>query len=465
MRPGRGCLKRIVIEHVTFGPGHRAPARCHAAGSAPRIAAPVASRGMYDVAALRARIPALRTATAFFDGPGGSQTPAEVAQAIAAALTAPLANQGTVTEAARNAETIVSDARAAIADLLGAPPQGVVFGRSMTQLTYDLARTLADGWASGDEIVVTRLDHDAHIRPWIQAAERAGVTVRWVDFDGGRDGSGELTAEHVAAQLTDHTRLVAVTGASNLIGTRPPVAEIAKLAHDAGARLSLDAVHLAAHAPIDLEALHADFLLCSPYKFLGPHCGVLAAAPELLDTLHPDKLRPSSDDVPERFELGTLPYELLAGVTAAVDVIASLSDPASASDPDPAPGSHPDPASASDRRARLHDAMTAVEAHEDTLRVTLEAGLAQLPGVTQHARAVHRTPTLLLSFADHDPAAVAEALAAQNINAPAGSFYALEAARHLGLGDRGGLRVGIAPYTDSDDIARLLDGLGGILAA
>jgi cysteine desulfurase family protein (TIGR01976 family) len=411
---------------------------------------------MYDVATLRARIPALGAGTAFFDGPGGSQTPAEVAQAIAGALTAPLANQGTATEAARNAATIVSDARAAMADLLGAQSEGIVFGRSMTQLTYDLARTLSDGWSSGDEIVVTRLDHDAHIRPWVQAAERVGATVRWVDFEGGREGSGELTADHVAAQLSERTRLVALTGASNLIGTRPPITEIAEITHVVGALLSVDAVHLAAHAPIELGALHADFLLCSPYKFLGPHCGVLAAAPELLETLHPDKLAPSSDAVPERFELGTLPYELLAGVTAAVDVIASLSGSGSGSDAGGGGGR---------RRARIRGAMTAVEVHEDTLRATLETGLADLPGVTQHARAAHRTPTLLLTFERHAPAAIADALAAQNINTPAGSFYAIEAARHLGLGDAGGLRIGIAPYTDEDDIARLLDGLAVVLAA
>jgi cysteine desulfurase family protein (TIGR01976 family) len=398
-------------------------------------------QAVYDVAALRARIPALVSGTAFFDGPGGSQTPAEVAQAIAGALTAPLANRGPVTEAARNAEAIVVGARAAIADLLGADPGGVVFGRSMTQLTYDLSRTLARGWSDGDEIVVTRLDHDAHIRPWIQAAARAGATVRWVDFDA---ETGELTAEDVAAQLSGRTRLVAVTGASNLIGTRPPLAEIATLVHDAGALLSVDAVHLSAHAAVDIAALGADLLLCSPYKFLGPHCGVLAAAPELLATLQPDKLAPSSDAVPERFELGTLPYELLAGVTAAVDVIASL-----------APAGHP----AASRRARIERAMAAVEDHEDALRAELEDGLGTLPGIAQRARAAERTPTLLLTFAERDAAAVAEGLAARGVNAPAGSFYALEASRQLGLGDAGGLRVGIAPYTDRSDVARLLDGL------
>jgi cysteine desulfurase family protein (TIGR01976 family) len=403
---------------------------------------------VYDVAALRARIPALASGTAFFDGPGGSQTPAEVGHAIAAALSAPLANRGTVNQAARNAESIVLAARAAVADLLGADPRGVVFGRSMTQLAYDVARTLAGGWAPGDEIVVTRLDHDAHIRPWVQAAARAGAEVRWVDFDA---RTGELAADAVAARLSDATRLVAVTGASNLIGTRPPLAEIAALVHERGALLSVDAVHLAAHAAIELGSGpgRPDLLFCSPYKFLGPHCGALAADPALLETLHPDKLAPSPDAVPERFEYGTLPYELLAGVTAAVGAIASLAPP--------------DP-SAGDRRARIVAAMEAVETHEDTLRAELERGLAQLPGVTQHARAAARTPTLLLTFDGRSAAEVADALAAREINAPAGSFYALEASRHLGLGDQGGLRVGLAPYTDAGDVMRLLDALQETLA-
>jgi cysteine desulfurase family protein (TIGR01976 family) len=410
---------------------------------------------VYDVPALRARIPALASGTAFFDGPGGSQTPAEVAQAIGAALSAPLANRGTVTAAARNAEAIVTGARAAMADLLGADPAGIVFGRSMTQLTYDFSRALARGWGPGDELVVTRLDHDANLRPWVQAAAAVGATVRRAEFDA---DSGELTADHVTAQLSDRTRLVAVTGASNLIGTRPPSAEIAAAVHAAGGLLYLDGVHLTAHAPIDLNALGADLFACSPYKFLGPHCGVLAAAPELLERLHPDKLAPASDAVPERFELGTLPYELLAGVTAAVEVLGSLGDGDGDGDGD-------GPRAQRDRRDRLTAAMTAVEQHEDALRIELERGLAALPGITQHARAAHRTPTLLLSFAGHDPAQVAAGLAARNINAPAGSFYAPEASRRLGLGDAGGLRIGLAPYSDGNDVARLLDGLAELTRA
>jgi selenocysteine lyase/cysteine desulfurase len=241
--------------------------------------------------------------------------------------------------------------------------------------------------------------------------------------------------------------LVAVTGASNLIGTRPPVPEIAALVHGSGALLAVDGVHLTAHAPVDVPALGADFFTCSPYKFLGPHCGVLAADPAVLETLAPAKLLPSSEDVPERFELGTLPYELLAGTTAAVDFLAGLSPTPSAS-----------------RRERLLAAMGAIEAYEDGLRGYLEKELAVLPGVRLWSRAAHRTPTLLLTLDGRDAADAYRFLAERGVNAPAGSFYALEASRWLGLGDAGGLRVGLAPYTDRDDVDRLLTGLREFLA-
>src|SRR5918994_3482486 len=280
-----------------------------------------AARVSYDVAAVRACFPALRAGAAHFDGPGGSQVPESVAAAVAATLTSPIANRGRVTQAERNADDVVLAARQAVADLVAGDPGGVVFGRSATQLTYDLSRALSAGWGPGDEVVVTRLDHDANVRPWVIAAEAAGATVRWAAFD---PDTGELTADDVAEVLTDRTRLVAVTGASNLIGTRPPVAAIAERVHGAGALLAVDGVHLTAHAPVDVRALGADLYTCSPYKFLGPHCGALAADPALLESLRPAKLLPSSDDVPERFELGTLPYELLAGTTAAIDFLADL---------------------------------------------------------------------------------------------------------------------------------------------
>lgn len=394
----------------------------------------------YDVTAIRDRFPSLESGVAHFDGPGGTQTPDVVGDAVRAALLAPIANRGRTTEAERAADDIVTAARSAMADLLGADPAGIVFGRSATALNYIVSRAAAKGWRPGDEILVSRLDHDANIRPWMQAAQSAGAAVRWIDFD---PATGELTADHVAAVLSDRTRLVAVTGASNLIGSRPPIPAIAELVHTHGALLAVDGVHLTPHASVDLAALGADLFTCSPYKFCGPHCGVLAADPALLDTLHPDKLLPSTEAVPERFEFGTLPYELLAGVTAAVDFLAGL-----------------EPDAGGSRTERLAASMAALETHEDRLRERLEDGLATLPGITAHARAARRTPTLLLSFAGRDAADAYRFLAQRSINAPAGSFYALEPSRRLGLGDSGGLRVGLAPYTTEQEIDRLLAALG-----
>src|SRR3954470_3403081 len=398
----------------------------------------------YDVAAVRAAFPALKAGTAHFDGPGGTQGPEPVARAVAETLTSPIANRGRTTQAERNADDVVLAARAALADLLNADPGGVVFGRSATALTMDLARTLAAAWGPGDEVVVTRLDHDANVRPWVLAAEAAGATVRWAAFD---PATGELTADDVAEVLNERTRLVAVTGASNLIGTRPPVAEIAARVHEAGALLAVDGVHLTAHAPVDVAALGADLYTCSPYKFLGPHCGVLAARPSLLEQLQPAKLLPSTDAVPERFELGTLPYELMAGTTAAVDFLAGLA-----------------PGDGEGRRARLVASLMALEEHEDALLARLQAGVAQLPGVTVWSRGARRTPTLLLTFDGRDAADAWRFLAERGVNAPAGNFYAIEASRWLGLGDAGGLRAGLAPYTDEDDVDRLLTGLADFLA-
>lgn len=399
--------------------------------------------GSFDVAALRGHFPQLADRTAYFDGPGGTQTPDVVADAIRDTLLAPLANRGTVTPAARNADAVVRAGRAAVGDLLGAPADTVVFGRSATELTFQLARTLSRGWGPGDEVVVTRLDHDANIRPWLLAAEAVGATVRWVGFD---PATGELDPADVSAQLSTRTRLVAVTGASNLIGTRPDLAAIAEAAHDVGALVHVDAVHLVAHSPVDLAALGADSLTCSPYKFLGPHLGVLTARADLLAQLRPDKLLPSSDAAPERFELGTLPYELIAGTTAAVDLLTGL-----------APGDAPD------RRSRLVASMTAVEQHEDALRARIETGLAEL-GLTVWSRATERTPTLLATSPERPASELMHALAGSGVNAPAGHFYALEASRWLGLGDDGGLRIGVAPYTDDEDVDRLLDALRSALA-
>ncbi|MGX1371884.1 cysteine desulfurase family protein (TIGR01976 family) [Streptomyces canus] len=394
----------------------------------------------YDIAALRSHFPALAAGTAHFDGPGGTQTPEPVIRAISDALAQSLSNRGRITLGERNAERIVTGARRAMADLLGADPAGIVFGRSATQLTYDFSRTLAATWSPGDEVVVTRLDHDANIRPWIQS----GATVRWAEFD---PRTGELTVDAIRAVLSGRTRLVAVTAASNLIGTRPDIPAIARAVHEAGALLYVDGVHYTAHSLVDVEELGADFFVCSPYKFFGPHHGVLAARPELLETLRPDKLLPSSDAVPERFELGTLPYEFLAGTAAAVDFLAGRLDA------DATGG----------RRQRLAAGFAALEAHEHVLRARVDEGLAALDGVTVHSRAADRTPTVLLTFDHHSTADAYVFLAERGVQAPAGSFYAIEASRHLGLGDTGGLRVGLAPYNDLEDVDRLLTGLTDFL--
>ncbi|MDQ2748861.1 MAG: cysteine desulfurase-like protein [Actinomycetota bacterium] len=391
----------------------------------------------FDVAAVRAHFPALAAGAAHFDGPGGSQTPDVVARAMSDTLLSPIANRGSVTQAERNADAVVQAARAALSDLLGADPRGIVFGRSMTQLTFDFARALAKTWSAGDEVVVSRLDHDANVRPWVIAAQAAGATVRWIDFD---PETTELTVDHVVDQLSDRTRLVALTGASNLVGTRPDLAAIAEQVHRRGALFYVDGVHLAAHSGVDVTALGADFFACSPYKFFGPHCGVVAARVAVLEGLRPDKLMPSTDDIPERFELGTLPYELLAGTTAAVDFIARMG------------------ATSGGRRDRVLDSMRAAGVHEDVLRQRIERCLADLEPVTLHSRALERTPTLLLTFADRSAQDAYRFLAERGVNAPAGTFYAYEPARRMGLDD-GGLRIGLAAYTDESDVDRLLDGL------
>lgn len=249
----------------------------------------------------------------------------------------------------------------------------------------------------------------------------------------------------VGGLINDHTRLVAVTAASNLIGTTPALRTIADLVHRTDAWFYVDGVHYTAHRPVDVNEFGADFFACSPYKFLGPHCAAVAAKPDVLEQLHPDKLSPAPDSIPERFQLGTLPYELMAGTTAAIDFIASIV---------PTMGT---------RREQLVASITAIEEHEDQLRLQIEKELTHLPGVTSWSRAARRTPTLLLTFDGHQPRDISTHLAAHGVNAPAGSFYAPQAARALGLGDSGGLRIGLAPYNDEADVGRLLEALADAL--
>ncbi|WP_338748882.1 cysteine desulfurase-like protein [Janibacter alittae] len=397
-----------------------------------------------DVAALRAGFPSLSSGIAHFDGPGGTQTPAVVGEAVARTLTGPLSNRGSGLVSGTNAEEAITGFRSALADLLGAQPQGIVYGRSATQITYDIARTLAKGWGPGDDVVVSELDHDSNVRPWIQAARAVGATVRWLPLD---PVTGDLDLSGIHGVITGRTRLVAVTAASNLLGTQPQVAQIAEAAHAVDALVYVDGVHHTAHASVDVAALGADFYVCSPYKFFGPHCAALAADPELLAGLDPDKLLPSTDEVPERFELGTLPYELMAGATAAVDVIAGIA---------PQGGS---------RREQLARAHELVHEHETRLRRRVEEGLAGLGDrVTLHSVAEHRTPTLFFTFVDRDAARASAFLGERDVLAPAGTFYAYETFRALDLPVDLGMRVGLAPYTDDSDVDRLLTGLTDVLA-
>ncbi len=393
----------------------------------------------YDVNRIRADFPALNAGLAFFDGPGGSQVPSQVGRAISDAITKPISNRNVVTQSERNAEEIVINFRQAVADLINADPGGVVYGRSWTQITYDFSRTLAKTWSAGDEIVVTNLDHDSNIRPWIQAAESVGAIVRWAKID---PETGELPTSAISELLSAKTRLVAVTGAGNTLGTRPDIKAISAAVHQAGALLYVDGVHLTPHTPIDVQEIGADFFGFSFYKLFGPHCAALAADPQLLKTLNNDKLLPATSAVPERFEFGTLPYEIMAGATAAIDYIAEMVS-----------------SDKSTRREKILHSMRELENYEEGLFAAMESGIQALPGVTTYGHAKKRTPTVYFNLAGYQGAEVYKHLAELNVNAPAGNFYALEVSRTLGLGDTGAVRVGLAPYSTLEDVTRLLKGL------
>ena len=398
----------------------------------------------YDVNKIRSHFPSLNTGLAFFCGPGGSQVPDVVGAAIAAAITKPISNRNTNTESEKNAEEIVLGFRQAVGDLIDVDPRGVVYGRSWTQLSYDFSRTLAKNWGPGDEVVVSRLDHDSNVRPWIQAAEAVGATVRWAEID---FETTELTVAAVEAVLSSKTKLVAVTGAGNTIGTRPDLKAIGVAVHKVGALFYVDGVHLTPHAAISAKEIGADFFGLSFYKLMGPHCAALAASPALLETLNNDKLLPATSAVPERFEFGTLPYELMAGCIAAIDFIAEMA-----------------PGNGSTRREKIVNSMNALEKYEDGLLDYLESSVKALPGVVMYGHAKHRTPTIYFSCTGHSSADIYAAMASKGVTLPASNFYALEVSRKLGLGDTGALRAGLAPYSIKDDVDRLVGGLKEILS-
>lgn len=373
------------------------------------------------------RFPGLRDGWARFDGPAGTQVVDTAIEAMAAYLgDGRNANSHGRFAASRATDELVAASRSSVARLLGAPdPLGVVFGPNMTSLMFAFTRTLARTWQAGDEIVCTRLDHDANVTPWVLAARDVGAVVRFADFD---VATGRLPVESVTSLLSDRTRWVAVTGASNAIGTIPDVAAIAPAAHAVGARLLVDAVHLTPHHRIDLADLGCDVLVCSPYKWYGPHAGVLTSPVEFLETLEPYKVRPADDAVPWRFETGTPSFEAIAGIGAAAEFLLDLG-------------------------------MDDVADHEAAVFAPLLEGLLAMGHVTVHGPRdlTDRTPTLAFTVEGHSPDEVAAALAADRIAVWSGDYYAVEVMASLGLAESGGaVRAGVVRYTTPDDVDRLL---------
>ena len=370
---------------------------------------------------VRARFTALRSPLAFFDGPGGTQVPDSVIQAISAYLQAANANLGGAFVTSKVSDDLVYSARAAASELLGAATDEVIFGANMTTLNFALSRTVARDWQAGDEVVVTKLDHDGNVGPWLELAHDKGVTVRLCELG----AECRLDLDHLRSLLSERTRVVAFPWASNAVGTVTPVAEIAALAHEAGALAWCDAVHFAPHGPIDLTQVDVDVLLCSPYKFYGPHLGLAVGRRELLERWRPYKVRPAPDfPVGHRFETGTLPHELLCGFVAAVEYVQSVG-------------------------------WKFIRAHEQALGQRFLDGLPD--GWTLHGPpTLHgRVTTFAITHAEESPKAAAARLAEAGFALWHGDYYAIEVMKHLGLPD-GALRVGIVHTNTEDEVDRLV---------
>ncbi len=415
---------------------------------------------MFDASALRRHFPALHhvrggVLPVFLDGPGGTQVPHSVIDAIADYLRTCNANHGGAFATSQESDRVLDEAHRAVADLLNAPsPDEIVFGQNMTSLTFHLSRALGRTWKPGDEVIVTRLDHDANVSPWVLAACDAGATVRKVDF---RPNDCTLDLDDLRRQLSPHTRLVAVGCASNAVGTVNDVRAIAALAHAVGAHVFLDAVHFAPHGPIDVQTWGCDFLACSAYKFFGPHVGILWGKRELLEELSAYKVRPAPDTIPGRWMTGTQNHEGIAGVLAAVEYLADLGV------------RHPEQfglvPEMKGRRPHLRAALSAIREYERGLSRLLLEGLAErrrfkVWGITDPDRLQERVPTISLTLAGVPTARLAEHLAERQIYAWSGNFYALELTERLGVEKNGGLlRLGLVHYNTADEITRLFQAL------
>ena len=404
---------------------------------------------MLDVHSLRRQFPALNQTRSgktpiFLDGPGGTQVPQSVIDAMVHYLSTCYANHGGVFATSRESDATVHGAHQAMADLLNAPsPDEIIFGANMTTLTLHLSRALGRTWKAGDEVMVTRLDHDANIRPWVLAAREAGAVVGWIDI---HPEDCTLDLDSLRKQLGPRTKLVAVGMASNAVGTINDVATVTRMSKDAGALVFVDAVHYAPHGPIDVQAWGCDFLACSAYKFFGPHVGVLWGRRELLETLPAYKLKPVPESLPDRWMTGTQNHEGLAGVVAAVDYLAQTRRAGSVSD----------------RRKQLREAMSAIREYETDLARRLLGGLSSHPqfkvlGITDPKRLSQRVPTISIAHPRRNAQELAEHLAAQQIYTWNGNMYAVELSERLGLEERGGfLRLGLVHYNTAEEIEELL---------
>jgi len=414
--------------------------------------APTDTTTALDISRVRAQFPALSQTVAgqpavFFDGPGGTQVPQRVIDAISDYLAHSNANTCGAYATSQRTNTVLAEARSAMADFFGSDPDEVVFGPNMTTLTFAISRSIGRELGPGDEILLTHLDHDANVSPW-RALEERGVSIRFVDIN---EDDCTLNLADLEQKISTRTRVVAVGYASNAVGTINDVKEIVRLAHKKGALAYIDAVHYAPHGPIDVRALDCDFMVCSSYKFFGPHMGILYGKREHLQRLQPYKVRANTNAVPNRWEWGTLNHECIAGITACVDYLADL-------------GRQVDP-SASGRRAALLAAYGAIQQHEHGLAETLIAGLLTIPGLKFYGmrdlkKMEQRCPTVAVRIEGQTPLQLATRLGERGFFAWDGNYYALNLTERLDVEKDGGfLRIGLAHYNTAEEVQRFLAAL------
>lgn len=411
-----------------------------------------------DLSWVRAQFPSLNQTVnghpaAFLDGPGGTQVPQRVIDAITDYLKQSNANTGGAYATSRRTDAMIGDARRAMAEFLNCDPDEIVFGPNMTTLTFAMSRAIGRELGPGNEIVLTHLDHDANVSPW-RALEETGATARFVDVN---EADCTLDMNDLSRKISSHTRVVAAGYASNAVGTINNVKEIVRLAHSSGAMAYIDAVHYAPHGPIDVRALDCDFLVCSTYKFFGPHMGVLYGKREHLKRFRPYKVRANTDAIPNRWEWGTLNHECIAGITAAVDYLADLGMRGNAG--------------VSSRREALLTAYSAIHTHEHALMKRLMAGLTDIPGlklygISDPSRFDQRCPTIAVRVQGHTPLELATRLGERGIFTWDGNYYALNLTERLDLEKDGGfLRIGLVHYNTEEEVERVVTSFQEIAGA